>query len=235
MRKKLIWIIASVFIILFILIVKPIRTKGVMENIAMEMLMKDGPLKLFTVNYEPIYEDIKGPIITERQEIVEYTWYKVLNWGDTASISAYVYKNFITEFLGIINKKNPVSASADGKWYYVYLANGISKFEDILSNQHKKSAINFSKYQPFNRKNEIPDSIKFTIGPDRLFYFLQKGYFTVLEKNDTYTIVEFYEPIANIVQRYKNDTMSTMSAKVYVDDSLKVHIMPNDSFVEIRK
>jgi hypothetical protein len=79
MTKKIIWIIvATLFIILFVLIVKPIRTKSVMESIAMEMLMEEGPLKLFEGSDEPIYQGIEGPIINDRQDRVEYTWYKVL-------------------------------------------------------------------------------------------------------------------------------------------------------------
>lgn len=92
MRKKIIWIIILIILtMLFVLIVKPIRTTRVMENIAKEMLMEEGPLQLFSDNNEPIYEGIEGPIVTDMQERVEYTWYKVLEWGDTASISAFVY------------------------------------------------------------------------------------------------------------------------------------------------
>jgi hypothetical protein len=205
-----------------------------MQDIAMEMLMEEGPLKLFSDNYQPIYEEIEGPIVTDRQVRVEYTWYKVLDWGDTATISAYVFKNILTEFFCIFSKKNPVSTSADDKWYYVYVANGISKFGDVLPNKHKKGAIDSSKYKPYYRKNEIPDSIKFIVESDKLFYFLQKGYFTVVEKNDDYTLVDFYEPIANIAHKYTNETTSTMSAKVFVNDSLELLIVPYDVPVEIR-
>lgn len=235
MRKKVIWIIIfTIFIIQFVLIVKPIRTMRVMESIAKEMLTEEGPLKLFSDNDEPIYKGIEGSIVIDRQERVEYTWYKVLEWGDTASISAFVYKNFLKEFSGILRKKNPPSVTADIKWYYVYVPEGISKFADVLPQQHEKKAIDSSKYKPYQRQNEIADSINFTVTPDRLFYFLQKGYFTVVEKNDTCTIVDFYEPIANIVHRLTNDTISTISAKVFFNDSLEVLIMPYDVPIENR-
>ncbi len=235
MRKKIIWIIiVTIFIILFVLIVKPIRTTIVMENIAKEMLMEEGPLKLFSDNYEPIYEGIEGPVVTDRQKRIEYTWYKVLEWGDTASISAFVYKNFLIEFAGIFRKKNPTSTSADGKWYYVYVPEGISKFVDILPNQHEKNTIDSLKYKPYYRQNETSDSIKFIVNINRLFFFLQKGYFTVVEKNDTCTIIDFYEPIANIVHKHTKDTITTMSAKVFVNDFLEVLIIPYDVPIEVR-
>jgi hypothetical protein len=205
-----------------------------MESIAKEMLTEEGPLKLFSDNNEPIYKGIEGPIITDRRERLEYRWYKILEWGDTASISAFVYKNFLKEFSGLFRKKNPPSVTADGKWYYVYVPEGISKFSDGLPLQHKKGIIDSSKIKLYQGQNEIADSIQFVVMPDRLFYYLQKGYFTVVEKNDKYTIVDFYEPIANIVYKHTNDTISTMSAKVFFNDSLEVLIMPYDVPTEIR-
>lgn len=218
---------------LFMLNVKPIRTKRVMENIAKEMLMEKGPLQLFSNNNESLYEGIEGPIVIDRKERVEYTWYKVLEWGDTASISSFVYKSFLNEFSGIFRAKNPASVTADSKWYYVNVPEGISKFEDILPEQYKKERIDFSRYKLYNKLSKISDSVNFIIIPDRLFYFLQKGYFTVEEKSDTYTIVDFYEPIANIIHKNKKDTITTMSAKVFVNDSLEVLIMPYDVSIEI--
>jgi hypothetical protein len=227
MRKKIIWIfIFTIFTILLVLILKPIRTTRIMENIAKEMLIEEGPLKLFSDNGEPIYEEIKGPIVTDRQERVEYTWYKVLQWGDTASISAFVYKNFMKEFSGIFRKKNPPSVSADSKWYYVYVPEGISKFADLLPQQHYKQERDFSKYKLYYSQKEMSDSINFIVRPTQLFYFLQKGYFTVVEKHDNYTVVDFYEPIAAIGGSQANDPISTMSAKVYVNDSYEVLITP---------
>jgi len=231
MRKKIVWIIIA---ILFVLVVKPIRTTRVMESIAKEMLMGEGPLKLFSDNDEPIYEGIEGPIVIDRQERVEYTWYKVLEWGDSARISAFVYKNFLAEFSGIFRKKNPISVMADGKWYYVYVPEGISKFVDILPDPQKSKVVDSSKYESYYRQNEIGDSIKFIVSPDRLFYFLQKGYFTILEKKEKYTIIDFYEPIANIVHKHRKERISTMSAKVFVNDSLEVLIMPYDVPNKIR-
>jgi hypothetical protein len=219
---------------LFVLIVKPIRTTRVMENIAKEMLMEEGPLQLFSDNNEPIYEGIEGPIVTDMQERVEYTWYKVLEWGDTASISAFVYNSCLNEFSGIFRAKNPPSVTADIKWYYVYVPEGISKFTDILPKKYDSYSIDVSVFEFNSKQEKIADSINFIINPDRLFFFLRKGHFQIVENNDDYTIVDFYEPIANIVDKHTVETISTMSAKVFVNDSLELLIMPYDISVEIR-
>lgn len=235
MRKKIIWIVnLTILIMLFVLIVKPFRTTRVMENIAKEMLMEEGPLHLFSDNGEPIYEGIEGPIITYYQKRVEFTWYKVLEWGDTASISAFVNKNFLQEYSGIFRAKNPPSVTADVKWYYVYVPEGISKFTDILPKKYDSCSIDVSVFGINSKQERIADSIDFIINPDRLFFFLRKGHFQIVEKNDNYTIVDFYEPIANIVHKHTDETISTMSAKVFVTDSLELFILPYDVPVEIR-
>lgn len=146
---------------LFVLIVKPIRTTRVMENIAKEMLMEEGPLQLFSDNNEPIYEGIEGPIVTDMQERVEYTWYKVLEWGDTASISAFVYNSCLNEFSGIFRAKNPPSVTADIKWYYVYVPEGISKFTDILPKKYDSYSIDVSVFEFNSKQEKIADSINF--------------------------------------------------------------------------
>ena len=235
MRKKKIWIITLIIlIILFAFIVKPIRTTRVMEGIAKDMLTEQGPLQLFSDKDEPIYEGIEGPIVTYRKERVEYTWYKVLEWGDTASISAFVYKNFFNEFSRIFMAKNPPSVTADIKWYYVYIPRGISKFTDILPKQYANNAIDVTMFKFYQKQEDILGTVNFIVNPNRLFFFLQKGYFQIVEKNDDYTIVDFYEPIANIVRKHTNDTITTMSARVFIYDSLKVLIMPYDVPNELR-
>src|SRR5690606_31924921 len=105
-RKKTIWkILLLLFVIQIVYVIRPVRTMKTMETIAREKLMEE-PFYLFTNKYENLYRDIEGPIITDRQNRVEFTWYKVLEWGDTASISALVYKNFLNEFSGAFRAKN---------------------------------------------------------------------------------------------------------------------------------
>jgi len=234
MRKKITWIIVlTIFIILFAFIIRPIRTMKVMESIAKSELMGE-PFYLFTKKYERLYKDVEGPLVNDLQDRVQFTWYKVLEWGDTASISAYVYKNFIKEFLGVVRAKNPPSITADIKWYYVYVPEGISRFTDILPNQYDDKAVDISIFKLDNRQQNIVDSITFTIEPERLLLFLKKGHFQVVEKLEEYVAVDFYQPIAKLVHSPSNSTTSTMSAKVFFIDSLYVLIIPYDIPTEYR-
>lgn len=201
--KKIIWkIFLSLLIIQIFRAVRPIRTPEIMEDIAKEKLMcKDnGILRLFSYNGEVIYKGIKGPIINDRQERVEYTWYKVLEWGDTARVSSFVYKNVFMELAGIFRAKNPPDVTANSQWDYVYLESKgrtTAKFSDIFPD----SVIypnDTTIYKLHPKQYELKDTIKFIVSPRLLFYFLKKGYYFVMEKHNDYTIVEFYEPIANI-------------------------------------
>lgn len=220
-------------IVLFVLIVKPIRTIKVMESIAKNELM-DEPFYLFTDKYENLYKNVEGPIIIDRQDRVQFTWYKVLEWGDTASISAFVYKNFFIEFTGVFRSQNPSSVTADTKWYYVYVPEGISKFTDIIPKCCNRNVTDVSVFKLSPNKEKTVDSINFIINPSRLLFFLKKGHFQIVEKNDIYTIIDFYEPIANIVHRHTNESIPTMSAKVFFLDSLEVLILPFVVPVELR-
>lgn len=224
--KKIIWIIliGLVVIILFVLI-RPIRTKSVMKSIAVNEFEN-------IQMYDSLRKKLTGPVINDKGKYVEFKWYKVLKWGDTSIIYIDVYKK-PTSFSWRDDFFYP-KITMNYQWYYFLFPQGTSKFEDILSLQNKKEGIDSSKYKPYHRQIEESNSINFTVIPERLFYFLQKGYFTVIEKNDDYTIVDFYEPIANIVHKNTDETISTMSAKVFVSDSLELLIVPYDVPVEIR-
>ena len=222
--KKIIWkiVIALIIIVLFIAI-RPIRTKSIIRSIAENEFINE-------LKKDSLRKQLYGPIISEKEKYSEFKWYKVLEWGDTAAIYIDVYKNPFDNNWG--NFLFP-RITMNYQWYYFLFPNGTSKFEDILPIQYEKRAIKSSDFKLYT-KNEIADSIRFIVKPDRLFYFLQKGYFSVIEKNENYTIVDYYEPIANVVHKHKNDVTSTMSAKVFVNDSLEVLIIPYDIPIEIR-
>jgi len=224
--KKIIWIIiiGLVAIILFVLI-RPIRTKSIMKSIAVNEF-EDIQM------YDSLRKKLTGPVINDKGKYVEFKWYKVLEWGDTSTIYIDVYKK-PSSFSWRDDFFCP-KITMNYQWYYFLFPHGTSRFEELLSLQCQKEAIDFSKYKPYHRQNEVSNSINFTVIPERLFYFLQNGYFTVVEKNDDYTIVDFYEPIANIVHKHTDETISTMSAKVFVTDSLELFILPYDVPVEIR-
>lgn len=223
--KKIISIVILIILIVAIIYIKPIRTVKIMEEIAKDEL-REPPLGLFTEAYYNAYkgQELDGPLIIDKGRHIEFQWYKVLKWGDTASVYANVYKypnsfswrdNFFWTNIGM-----------NEYFYYYSFQNGTSKFEDILPSTHKKGVSDSLKYKPYYAQNKVADSISFIINIERLFYFLQKGYFIIIEKNDDYTVVDFYEPIANIIYKHSNDTISTMSAKIFFNDSLEVFIIP---------
>jgi len=197
-----------------------------MEGIAKEMLKEQGPLQLFSDKNEPIYAGIEGPIVTDRKERIEYTWYKILEWGDTASISAFVYKSVLNEFSGIFRAKNPPSVTADTRWFYVYMPEGISNLKEILPKSRDCNTTDLSALMLCYTHEKMADSIEFIVKPERLLFFLRKGYFHILAKQENNVFIEFYEPIANIVQVNTKDTINTKSAKVSFNESSVVQILP---------
>lgn len=224
MRKNLFWFaILALFIILFLLIAKPVRTTKTMESIAKSEL-KDEPFYVFTRKNANLYRGLEGPIIIDRQERVQFSWYKVLEWGDTATISAFVYKSFFKELCGIFRAKNPPSVIADIKWYYVFVPEGISKFNDILPRQFNK--LDISKFKLKDCEQNKHDSIVFLVKPERLLFFLKKGFFQLVEKSEKYSTIDFYQPVATIIDKQTKRTVTTNSARIYFFDSLKVQISP---------
>ncbi|MCE2972283.1 MAG: hypothetical protein LW852_02445 [Sediminibacterium sp.] len=224
--KKIIWkILFGLIVIILFVLIRPIRTKSVMKSIAKDEF---DDIQV----YDSLRKHLIGPLITNKGEYYEFKWYKLLEWGDTAAVHIDVYKK-PSSFSWRDDFYWP-RVTMNYQWYYFLFPQGISKFADILPEQYKKEGIDSSKYKPYHGQSEIADSIHFTVIPDRLFYFLQKGYFTIVEKNDTYTIVDFYEPIANIVHKHKKDTITTMSAKVFMNDSMEVFMIPYDIPIEIR-
>ena len=181
---------------------------------------------------DSLKKQLSGPLVSDKGIYVEYKWYKNLEWGDTAAVYIDVYKQ--PSSFSLRDNFFWPRTTMNYQWYYFLFPNGTSKFANILPSQSERVDVNSPKVKLYKTKNTITDSINLIIRTDRLFYFLQKGYFTVVEKNEDFTVVDFYEPIANIVHKDTRDTMSTMSAKVSINDSLGVIIMPYDVPIEIR-
>lgn len=182
--------------------------------------------------YDSLRKQLIGPVVTDKGKYLEFKWYKLVEWGDTAAVNIDVYKK-PSSFSWRDDFYWP-RVTMNYQWYYFLFPEGTSKFADILPNQIANKFPDGSAFKFYHKQEQTADSINFIINPDRLFFFLQKGYFQIVEKNDDYTIVDFYEPIANIVHKHKKDTITTMSAKMFVNDSMEVLIMPYDVPVEIR-
>ncbi len=230
--KKLIFIIIIAFLItLLFLIIKPIRTLKVMEIIAKEELM-DEPFYLFNDKYFKLHNkyELNGPIIKDNNIFVSFIWYKILDWGDTAIINVNVYRYpFSASWRNYLFP----SVSMNYQWYYFSFPKGTSRFEDLFPIKYKDKSISELKLCSNQDEKKYKNTL-FLININRLFFFLKKGYFEILEKNENYSIVSFYEPIANLYKHYNNkiDTINTMSAKILFNNSFEIQIIPFDNLNE---
>ncbi len=95
------------------------------------------------------------------------------------------------------------------QWYYFLFPNGTANFSEILPDDLDIKEADTSYFKLDSRQNEVKDSISFIINSERLLHFLKKGHFQVVEKREAYALVDFHQPIANIVS-ITNDTVATM-------------------------
>lgn len=97
--KRITWIL--VILALFILfLIRPIRTIGVMEDIARDELVTEVSDRFGDTHYEAVLEQFKGPeIIENKQEgYVEFKWYTKVANGDTAYIYIDVFKSPLAKY-----------------------------------------------------------------------------------------------------------------------------------------
>lgn len=183
--------------------------------------------------YDSLRMQLSGPKVSDRGKYLEFEWYKILEWGDTAALHIAIYK-WPCSFSWRDDFYWP-RITMNYQWYYFLFPGGTSKFEDILPNQYKKKGIKFSDFILYHgQQKAIDDTIRFIVKQDRLFYFLQKGYFTIVEKNENFAIIDFYEPIVNIEHTHKSDITTTISAKVFINDLLEVLIVPYDIPIDLK-
>jgi hypothetical protein len=225
--KKRIGIILTIVVIIILLyfIVKPIRTTGVLSNIAQREFQN-------IAMYDSLRKQLIGPIILKKNTYNEFMWYRVLDWGDTAAIYIDVYK-YPTSFSW---RDDYFWPRITMNYQWGYLTSGtISTFKDVLPLKYENKNLNLSSLQLYPNQEKYYESSEMLINPDRLFYFLKKGYFEVLEKKEDYTVVAFYQPIGNVYERTKNktDTINTMSAKVLINEASEVLIIPYNAPLEL--
>jgi hypothetical protein len=219
MKKNLWKILIALIIIFLVVVIKPIRTKSVMNCIAVDVF-EDIPI------YDSLRKQLEGPVISDKGKYLDFKWYKVLKWGDTSILHIEVYK--WPSSLSWRDDFYWPRTTMNYQWNYFLFPNGTSKFTNLLYNKDNKNVIDKLAFKPYSKNLEIADSINFIIKPEQLFFFLQKGYFQIIDNQDNYVLIDFYEPIAKIAHKYKNDSITTISAKIYVNDSLELVILPID-------
>lgn len=227
MKKRTVILLTNVLIIILLcFIVKPIRTTSVLSNIA-QREFQNIPV------YDSLRKQLKGPIILKKNKYYEFMWYRVLDWGDTAAIFIDVYK-YPTSFSW---RDDYFWPRITMNYQWAYLTSGaISKFEDVLPPKYENLPLIMSSIKLSPNQEKYFESAELSIIPDRLFWFLKKGYFEVLEKKEDYTVVTFYQPIGNVYVRTPNkiDTINTMSAKLLINEAFEVLILPYNVPPELR-
>jgi len=213
-KKHFIWIIASVILIIVFIIPRCnfVRTKIAYSEL--ENSHDDSVLRI-----------LKGPIVSEDNErnYTDYIWYYKLAWGDSAKIyfsfSNSVFSNTIEYYIPKV--------TMNYQWYYLQFPNGTSKFYEIVSKCENFGMGDYNDFSIFQETN-YSDSIMKLLYPNRLLFYLKKGYFEIEKQEKDFSDIKFYEPYTYIFKRKDRiDTVyNTMTAKVYIDSCKYIHISP---------
>lgn len=229
--KKIFWISILLLLIVLLVVLKPIRTDNTLNNIASCELRNALNEEFGQIQSDSILKQLTGPLILKQENYVEFKWFKVLEWGDTASICIDVYRR-PSSFSWRDNYFWP-RVTMNHQWGYLFGAK--SEFINVLPIKYENKTLILSSLQLYPNQGKYYENSEVLISSDRLFYFLKKGYFSVLEKKEDYTVVAFYQPIGNVYKRTQNktDTINTMSAKVLINEALEVLIIPYNAPPEL--
>jgi hypothetical protein len=227
MKKKITIIIVSIFFLVFVSLILCPRSLKKAQTIAEQ--------ELYTNLHDRKIKELKGPLIDNQKESVEFIWYKELEWGDTSKIFIKVHKNiFLVEkneswWRNILFFWEP-QVTMNYQWYYFLFPDGTSSFEDVFPLGAKGIELMLNM-KTFPNDTISGGNIELVIPADRLIYFIKKGYFEVLQKEKDTTIVAFYEPIARMHLQNKS-SVSVMTAKVLSIDTIGIAIIPINAHEE---
>jgi hypothetical protein len=109
-----------------------------------------------------------------------------------------------------------------------YLLGPISNLEDVLPLKFKEKIYLNTQLRLVQIQETNKDSTELFVSIEKLFFFLNEGFFRILDKKENYTIIEFYEPVGNVVCLKGEivDTIATSGVKVYINDYLEVLMEP---------
>ncbi|MCK9208523.1 MAG: hypothetical protein M0P66_15525 [Salinivirgaceae bacterium] len=170
---------------------------------------------------------ISGPCVGESTKTyISFFWFHELEWGDSAKIFVKVHKSLFTSAWR--DYRWP-SITMNYQWTYLELNLGnhrLGHFKDVLS--QKNIVYPIGDYSLLKNHPVNFDSSQLILVPERIFFFLKEGYFETLKKEENRTIVAFHEPIGkmNIKTSLKIDTSLTSGAKIYINDSAQILIVP---------
>ena len=235
MHRRVKYIVLFVFLILGVFLFKliaPIRTESVMKELAEEEL---------NCTLEEFYKGahvkgrLQGPIVRHINNGLCFQWFVPLEWGDSASFYIDVFKSPMQvgwrKFLFRNTRMNYQTS-------YLQFPDGRSHFVDVLPHKWNSDTTLLSRLFLASVDSVTSSSSADVYHPfvsqETLFLFLQKGFFTVVERKPDYSVVEFFQPIGwkqRLGERKTDDytdKISTERARVMIDDDYSVRIVPVD-------
>lgn len=151
-----------------------------------------------------------------------FSWYYILESGDSAILNIQVNKQ------GKFLQDEQFRVTMNRKWGYLF--NPKSRYINILPLKYKGDSLFLERVVLFDNQDEYlnsTDSLQLLIPTKELFYFLKKGYFSVLKKYEDNTVAAFYEPVATLL--IENKTVAVRTAKIFFNDKYEVLITPYDA------
>lgn len=177
---------------------------------------------------QSLLEQLSGPLISETESYTEFIWFKKLDWGDSSKIYIRVYENFNSckdnswwrSFLCYLEPQ----VTMNHQWYYFLFPDGTSSFLEVFPKGNEGVEVNTSL---ISNTDSAQNGYELTLPTELMIRFLESGYFEVLQNENDTSIIAFYQPIANFYSNHKKDTIWVTTAKVFLNDSIGITIVPN--------
>jgi hypothetical protein len=149
-----------------------------------------------------------------------FTWIYILETGDTAKANIELSRK-----KRLLHDEEPLSIYFNYKHSYIFKTD--KDLINLLPRKYKLDREYINKLSLSDRQADFIDStnnMNFIIPSERLYDYLNKGFYSVLARYDNYTSISFYEPIANLSD--KKQDRQTRTAKIIFNDSSDVLIQP---------
>lgn len=218
MKKRILLLVIVIALVAYVLWPRSVSR---MASIARDELEMNVPKSLL--------EHLEGPLITETANYSEFMWFKKLEWGESSKIFIKVYKSFNScnrhdswwrNFFCYLEPR----VTMNHQWYYFLFPEGTSSFTEVFPSGYKGIKIRTSL---ISNVDSTLNGYELTVSTERIIRFLKAGYFEVMQnKNDT-SIILFYEPVAYVYSDEKQDTIRLTAAKVFLNDTLGITLVPH--------
>ena len=113
---------------------------------------------------------------------------------------------------------------------YLQYPNGFWHFVDIQPYKMQSDTALLAKlsFDKSQQSDTIDGAYHLIVKKQKLYYFLEKGFFCTTKKTNEYSIVEFFEPIGWKYVDEKNKSINSIYNKIYTE---KARIKITDDFL----